>query len=148
MEDKTIKQTGSEQDKTSNTVEITKDRSDQGSSAVSENLTENNFTNDQIGKIKQGRHPNSLANLKPFKKGVTGNPGGRITKYKKMAKALKKFGKGYRTIEEWDSETRSIIKEDAQFPLKEEVLLRIWLKAIEGDLKFIAILAELECLDD
>ena len=37
---------------------------------------------------EHGKHPNSIKNLKPYKKGETGNPGGRPTKYAKLKKAL------------------------------------------------------------
>ena len=33
---------------------------------------------------EHGKHPNSIKNLKPYKKGETGNPGGRQTKYAKL----------------------------------------------------------------
>ena len=35
-------------------------------------------------KHEQGKHPNSIANLKPYGKGVSGNPGGRQKKFKKF----------------------------------------------------------------
>ena len=40
---------------------------------------------------QHGKHPNSLANLKPYKKGVSGNPGGRPEKFRELAKALNKW---------------------------------------------------------
>ena len=38
----------------------------------------------------RGEHPNSLKNLKPFPKGVSGNPLGKPHKYKKLADRLNK----------------------------------------------------------
>ena len=32
-------------------------------------------------KHEHGKHPNSLANLKPFEKGISGNPAGRSSKF-------------------------------------------------------------------
>ena len=36
----------------------------------------------------KGKHPNSKANLKPFEKGVSGNPSGRAIAYKGLEKEL------------------------------------------------------------
>ena len=41
-----------------------------------------------IKKAEHGKHPNSLANLKLYKKGESSNPGGRTTKYQKLGEAL------------------------------------------------------------
>ena len=40
---------------------------------------------------EHGKHPNSIKNLKPYKKGETGNRGGSPTKYAKLKKALDKW---------------------------------------------------------
>ena len=41
-------------------------------------------------KIREhGKHPNSLANLKLYEKGVSGNPGGRPVKYAKLKKGTR-----------------------------------------------------------
>ena len=50
---------------------------------------ENSYQNNE--KHGHGKHPNSLANLKPYEKGVSGNPGGRPVKYAKLKKALDKW---------------------------------------------------------
>ena len=39
---------------------------------------------------RRGKHPNSQANLKPFEKGISGNPSGRPTKHQKFKEALMK----------------------------------------------------------
>ena len=136
---------GKKNQKTSSKHEIIRDEHGQfikGSSAMSENLTENNFTNDQIGKIKQGRHPNSLANLKPYEKGVSGNPGGRPVKYAKLKKALDKWADLELDYDWWD------LPPKAAKTLKDQVHWRIWHKARQGCNKSIEILAKLGCLDD
>ena len=55
-----------------------------------EGLTDNKET------YGRGEHPNSKANLTPFKEGVSGNPSGRPFKYVNLAKALSKVGKCHR----------------------------------------------------
>ena len=39
----------------------------------------------------RGEHPKSQANLKPFPKGMSGNPLGRPHKFVKLAEALRKY---------------------------------------------------------
>jgi len=41
---------------------------------------------------KRGEHPKSQANLQPFEKGISGNPGGRSFRYEQLKKALIKYG--------------------------------------------------------
>ena len=88
----------------------------------------------------RGKHPNSKANLKPWEKGVSGNPDGRPHKFVKMAKALKRFGR--KPIGSWD------IGISTETNYKDEVLFQIWNKASKGSISHITILAELGCLDD
>ena len=88
----------------------------------------------------RGKHPNSKANLKPWEKGVSGNPDGRPHKFVKMGKALKRFGS--KSIDKWD------IGISTETNYKDEVLFQIWSKASKGSISHITILAELGCLDD
>ena len=91
---------------------------------------------------EHGKHPNSIKNLKPYKKGETGNPGGRPIKYAKMKVALDKWGKEELGFDFWD------IPPTSAKTMKDQVHWRIWHKAIHGDNKCIEILARLGCLDD
>ena len=90
----------------------------------------------------KGNNPNSKKNLIPFKKGQSGNPGGRPTKYSKLKSALDKWA---------DDETNT---DFLDFPpshaktMKDRVHWRIWDKASKGDIKCIEILAKLGCLDN
>ena len=93
-------------------------------------------------KHKHGKHPNSIKNLKPYKKGETGNPGGRIVKYAKLSKALNKWKNIELEYDFWDTPPVECKT------LKEQVHWRIWHKAIHGDNKCIEILAQLGYLDD
>jgi hypothetical protein len=85
----------------------------------------------------RGEHPNSKANLTPFKEGVSGNPSGRPSKYVNLAKALNRVGK--------------LPPYDWQFEAPDHrtaVLHTIWHRASEGSIQHIRILAELGCLDE
>ena len=85
---------------------------------------------------KRGQNPKSLANLKPYPEGVSGNPDGRPRKYVKLAKALDKVGQ----------KTTSWNKPNQTF--KEATLEAIWHKAfMYGSVPHIKMLAELGCLD-
>jgi len=89
-----------------------------------------------------GDHPNSRANLKPFKKGQSGNPGGRPIKYAKLRKALNKWKNIEIDYDYWDAPPKQCKT------LKDQVHWRTWHKAVHGDNKCIEILAQLGCLDD
>ena len=84
----------------------------------------------------------SLANLKPYKKGVSGNPGGRPEKFRELAKALNKLKNVKLDYDYWD------MPPDNCQTLKDQVHWRIWQKARQGDNNCIEILARLGCLDD
>ena len=89
-----------------------------------------------------GKHPNSIANLIPYKKGESGNPGGRTVKYAKLRKALNKWKNIEMDYDYWDAPPEQCKT------LKDQVHWRIWHKAVHGDNKCIEILAQLGCLDD
>ena len=85
-----------------------------------------------------GTHPNSLKNLKPFPKGVSGNVMGRPLKYENLRKVLAELG----NQETFDYYNKS------QGARREQVMHTIWKKAIKGDMKFIQLLAWLGALDE
>ena len=84
----------------------------------------------------RGEHPKSQANLKPFPKGMSGNPLGRPHKFVKLAEALKEYSEKHVKLSIYGNST-----------YREEVLERIWYKAKEGDMQCIQLLAALGCLD-
>ena len=100
------------------------------------NISENS------GDYQHGKHPNSLSNLKPFEKGVSGNPGGRPEKYHNLKKALDRWGKESVGYDFWD------MPPDGAITLKDQVLYKVWDKARHGNVRCIEILAQLGCLDD
>ena len=89
----------------------------------------------------RGKHPNSQDNLKPFKKGESGNPSGRRKSYAGLKDSLNKLAD-----EQYDND----ILEDVFTPVathKERVHLTIWKKAESGDWRAIDLLEQLGCLD-
>ena len=86
----------------------------------------------------RGEHPNSLKNLKPFPKGVSGNPLGKPHKFQKLAERLNKIG---------DEQTLDFMDLPKGYTNREGVLKKVWLRANQGDIKFIQLLAYFGCLD-
>ncbi len=114
------------------------------------NLTKVDVENENISDIKEseysrGKHPNSLKNLKPFPKGVSGNPLGKPHKYTKLAETLSKLGTKKVIIEKWNGTKYERVKTDKTN--KDVVLDTIWAKAKTGDIKYVQLLAYLGCLD-
>jgi len=96
---------------------------------------------------KLGMHPASLANLKKWQQGQSGNPGGRPKKYRKLAKSLKHYGEKRSIKYNWDDELNVYKETKSDMNYKEEVLEVIWQHARKGHLKHIELLANLGCLD-
>jgi hypothetical protein len=92
--------------------------------------------------FERGKHPNSKKNLKPFEKGVSGNPSGRPTKYANLKGALDKWSTDTSVADFLGDPPSHATK------MKERVHWRIWYKSTQGDTKCIEILAQLGCLDD
>ena len=87
---------------------------------------------------EHGKHPNSLKNLKKWEKGETGNPIGRPFKYAKIKQELMEIGKEI-TLDYHDK---------PQGTRKEQVLRKLWDKAIRGDIQFVKILIFLGAFDE
>ena len=100
-----------------------------------------------IKKAEHGKHPNSLANLKPYEPGQSGNPGGRPTKYKKLGDALLPLGKKREVKYEWDENQEEYVNYESDDTYREEVLEIIWKRARGGNIKYVELLAQLGCLD-
>ena len=114
------------------------------------NPTKLNLENESISDINEseysrGEHPNSLKNLKPFPKGISGNTLGRPHKYTKLAESLSKLGSKKVIIEKWNGTKYERIETDKTN--KDIVLETIWSKARIGDMKYVQLLAYLGCLD-
>ena len=100
-----------------------------------------------VKKAEHGRHPNSLANLKPYEKGQSGNPGGRVTKYKKLSDALLPYAEKREIKHKWNDNTAEFVNVESEDTYREEVLEIIWKRARGGNIKYVELLAQLGCLD-
>ena len=93
----------------------------------------------------RGKNPSSKANLKPFQKGHSGNPGGKRLKGQEFIDALKEHGKtreqrhrtNYSTGKEW-------VSDEGSYNFR--VVDKIWNKAREGELPYIRLLVEMGAL--
>ena len=103
--------------------------------------TKNNETSliNKEEEFEQGKHPNSLKALKKYHypKGVSGNPLGRKPNLEAFGRQCKKLA---------EVETRDWNKKNLG-SLKGQVIKRIWMDAVKGDMKKIQLLAWLGCLD-
>tara|TARA_Y100001970_G_C13769134_1_gene619630 strand:- start:86 stop:481 length:396 start_codon:yes stop_codon:yes gene_type:complete len=102
---------------------------------------------------ERGKNPNSLNNLKPFPKGISGNPTGKPSN-KNFKKALNDIGN---RIDDKPKEIDPLLDIGMEIEpytpkwdkrtYREKVLDRIWHEAISGDIKFIEYLRKYGCLD-
>ena len=101
-------------------------------------IKEENISAFSDSEYTRGEHPNSLKNLKPFPKGVSGNPMRKPHRYQRLAECLDVVG---------DKEVINYLNEPVGYTYREGLLKKIWEKANQGDIKFIQLLAYLGCLD-
>jgi hypothetical protein len=93
----------------------------------------------------RGKNPSSKANLKPFQKGESGNPGGKRLKGQEFIDALIEHGK---TIDQkhninYSSGTESISDEGSY---NFQIVDKVWKRARQGELPYIRLLNELGAL--
>ena len=100
---------------------------------------DDNSTNIKEVEYDWGKHPNSQKALKKYqyKKGISGNVMGRPPTFESLSKALNELGE--EDTLDWNSKNLG--------SRKSQVLKRIWVDAIKGDMKKIQLLAWLGCLD-
>jgi len=93
----------------------------------------------------RGKNPSSKANLKPFQKGASGNPGGKRMKGQEFVDALKEHGKTKEQSHNinYSSGTESISDEGSY---NFQVVDKVWTKAREGELPYIRLLVEMGAL--
>ena len=93
----------------------------------------------------RGKNPSSKANLKPFQKGESGNPGGKRMKGQEFIDALSEHGKTkeQRHNINYSSGTETISDEGSY---NFQVVDKVWNRAREGELPYIRLLNELGAL--
>tara|TARA_R100000655_G_scaffold45119_1_gene81968 strand:+ start:3725 stop:4498 length:774 start_codon:yes stop_codon:yes gene_type:complete len=101
-------------------------------------LTKLDIENDSFPHKKgRGNNPNSQKNLKPFKKGQSGNPGGKPVKFAQLKDVLDKYGdEGEFADLGWDTTTR-----------RQRVIIGIWDRASKGNSADLDVLLKLGLLD-
>ena len=85
----------------------------------------------------RGQNPNSQSNLKPFPKGVSGNPSGRPVKNAKFIEALKLHGEK-KPVDMWGEDLLGVRSETNHGAVVE----RVWKDAVEGNYTAIRLLME------
>ena len=92
--------------------------------------------------FSRGEHPSSKANLRPWKKGESGNPDGRPHRYNGLKKALESL------LDEEVSYTWDLAFVGPDGPRWLHILKGFLDKAREGSLSHIQFLAGLGCFDE
>tara|TARA_R100001443_G_scaffold117430_1_gene142555 strand:+ start:2019 stop:2363 length:345 start_codon:yes stop_codon:yes gene_type:complete len=101
---------------------------------------------------KRGEHPNSIKNIKPhqYQKGQSGNLGGRPRKNEALRKELIKLSQQewkvtHTQVQPWNQDiledVTTIVRSGQRIS---QLAHTIWNKAIEGDIRCIGILLELD----
>ena len=93
----------------------------------------------------RGKNPSSKANLKPFQKGESGNPGGKYKKSLEFVDALIEHGKkiGIRHQSSFTTGEEKLIDEGSY---NFQVVDNVWQRARQGELPYIKLLHELGVL--
>ena len=93
----------------------------------------------------RGQNPASKANLKPFQKGQSGNPGGKYKKSLEFVDALIEHGKkiGIRHQSSFTTGEEKLIDEGSY---NFQVVDNVWQRARQGELPYIKLLHELGVL--
>jgi len=93
----------------------------------------------------RGKNPASQANLKPFEKGHSGNPGGKRLKGQEFIDALKEHGNTRQQKHNINYSTGTeTISDEGSYNF--QVVDKIWNKAREGELPYIRLLVEMGAL--
>ena len=102
-------------------------------------LTKLDIENDSFPHKKgRGNNPNSRKNLKPFKKGQSGNPSGKPVKFAQLKEVLDEYGdKGEFDYLGWDRTT-----------YRQRVIIGIWERASKGNKADLDVLLQLGLLDE
>jgi hypothetical protein len=102
-------------------------------------LTKLDIENDSFPHKKgKGTNPNSLKNLKPFKKGQSGNPGGKPVKFAQLKKVL----------DEWGDKTDDDNWSWGNYTNRQMVIKGIWERASKGNRSDLDVLLQLGLLDE
>ena len=123
-----------------------KDKSNATNSSVKhgENRSDSRYQQRETEDVDgRGKHPHSQANLKPYPKGVSGNPEGRKGAFEVLTEALNELGDEMTYRRDWDNIMEEWVENGTN---REKVLETIWIKAKDGDMRFIELLAKLGCL--
>ena len=104
-------------------------------------------TEEQNRNFERGKHPSSLNNLKKWKPGQSGNPGGRPTRFGKLVNSLIKHADRKDKKYVFDANENDYVFVENNLTYREEVLEVIWKQARMGSLKHIELLAKLGCLN-